>query len=105
MGITHSVHEEEHSHSNPLLGIIYFLTGVFALLIALRFIFILLGAQNTGFVNFVLRVTQPFVQPFYGIFGQSFVYGGARLEIESLLAILVLWVIASLLSAVFRMFH
>jgi hypothetical protein len=105
MGIVHSVNEEHVHDTNPLVSLVYLISGILALLLALRFLFILFGAHNTGFVNFVMRVTQPFVQSFYGILGQNFPYLGVRIEIESLIALLLIWLVASIIVAVFRQVH
>lgn len=78
----------------------WFIVGVINALIALRFIFLLLGAnRDAGFVDFIYTVTSPLVAPFTGIFGEP-TYGQFTFEWSSLLAIaiysLVAWGIAKL---------
>ena len=79
--------------ANKGIQIIYYIAGVLALLIGVRFILYLLGANNVGIVNFIYSITQPFVTPFYGIFGRSITYGVSGLEIESILAIIAIGVV------------
>ncbi len=89
--------------ANKGIQIVYYLAGVLALLIGIRFLLILLGARNTGIVNFVYQLTQPFVSPFYGIFGQTIAYGSSRLEFESLLAVIFLGVILVIVTGFIRL--
>ncbi|MCX7842013.1 MAG: YggT family protein [Clostridia bacterium] len=55
---------------------IYYVLGVIEVLLTLRFIFMLLGANaRSGFVAFLYSVTNIFAAPFSGIFN-PFVTGG-----------------------------
>ena len=55
-----------------LSGILYAIGGFIEVLIGLRFIFRLLGANPTnGIVDWVYDWSTPFVKPFAGIFGQD----------------------------------
>lgn len=82
--------------------IVWFVIGLINVIITLRFIFLLLGAnQGAGFTDFVYSVSAPLVAPFVGIFGEP-VYGESVFEISSLLAIVIYtligWGIAKLLT-------
>jgi len=82
--------------------IIWFITGVINALIAIRFILLLLGAnQSAGFVDFIYGVTGVLVAPFVGIFGQP-TYGQFMFEWSSILAIavysLIAWGLAKLIT-------
>lgn len=82
--------------------IVWFIIGLINILIALRFIFLLLGAnRSAGFTDFIYSLSAPFVAPFTGIFGEP-VYGESVFEISSLLAILIYtligWGIAKLIT-------
>ena len=79
--------------ANKGIQIVYYLAGVLSLLIGIRFILFLLGANNVGIVSFIYNLTQPFVTPFYGIFGREITYGVPGLEIESILAIIAIGVV------------
>lgn len=55
-----------------LSGLIYAAFGFAELLVGLRFIFRLVGANpNSGFVDWIYSWSTPFVAPFSGIFGQD----------------------------------
>ena len=69
--------------------VVWFIVGVINTLIALRFVLLLLGAnQGAGFTDFTYTMSAPLVAPFVGIFGEP-AYGRSVFEISSLLAILV----------------
>ena len=74
--------------------LVWFIVGVIDALIAIRFILLLLGAnQSAGFVDFIYGLTAVFVAPFVGIFGQP-TYGSFVFEWSSILAIVVYSLIA-----------
>lgn len=80
----------------------WFIVGVITVIIALRFVLLLLGAnREAGFTEFIYGLSSVFVAPFVGIFGEP-TYGTAVFEISSLLAIVVYlligWGIAKLLT-------
>lgn len=69
--------------------IVWFAIGLINIVIALRFIFLLLGAnRGAGFTDFIYSASAPFVAPFVGIFGEP-VYGESVFEVSSLLAIVI----------------
>lgn len=82
--------------------IVWFIVGAISVIIALRFVLLLLGAnQAAGFTDFIYGLSGVFVAPFIGIFGEP-TYGTSVFEISSLLAIavylLIGWGIAKLLT-------
>ena len=81
------------SDSSPMyrvVQLVYFIGGLVEALLALRFIFQLLGAnRGSQFVDFIYDLSQPLVAPFFGIFGSTPAFGVGRLEIETLVALLV----------------
>ncbi|HSX58095.1 MAG TPA: hypothetical protein VLE47_02360 [Candidatus Saccharimonadales bacterium] len=94
------VHEE---HTTSLAAqIVYFIGGIVMILLALRFLFILIGAGSTGIVNWIYMVTQPLVSPFYGIVGGSALNSVARVEWASLLAMLAVAIITYIIGGLFR---
>lgn len=102
--VTHE-HEQTHqeSHTNSLAEqIVTFISGIVVLFLGLRFLLLFIGVNNTGIVNFVYQLTQPFVSPFYGIMGGTILYGSARIEWESLLAIIAVGIITYILVGLFR---
>lgn len=69
--------------------IVYYIGGVIIALIALRFIFLLLGAnRGSGFVDFIYDLSGIFVGPFVGIFGEP-TFGVSYVETSSIVAIIV----------------
>lgn len=83
--------------------IIWFIAGFIIILLAIRVVFLLLGAnQDSAFVNFVYALSAPFAAPFYGIFAYQPTYGVSTLEISSLVAMamyaLIAWGITQLIT-------
>lgn len=77
---------------------VWFVALVLVALLAVRFIFILFGANpSNGFVNFIYNVSYPFARPFFGIFGYSAHYGLKRVESASLVGIAVYLIAAYLI--------
>lgn len=82
--------------------VVWFIAGLISIIIALRFVFLLLGAnRGADFTDFVYSLSAPFVAPFVGIFGEP-TYGTSVFEVSSLLAIviylLIAWGIAKLFT-------
>ncbi len=83
--------------------LVWFIAGVIIVLLAIRFLFILLGAnQGNGFVDLIYNASYPFAAPFFGIFGYTLHYGISRFELSTLVAIgiyaLIAWGIARLIT-------
>ena len=58
--------------TNTMAAIISFIFGAVELLLGLRFIFLILGANPTAqFVTWVYNTSSPFVTPFAGILGRA----------------------------------
>lgn len=69
--------------------VIYYIGGVIIALLALRFLFLLLGAnQGSAFVDFIYGLSGIFVAPFSGIFGEP-TFGVSYFETSSLVAIVI----------------
>lgn len=67
--------------------IIYFVMGFLEVLLALRFLFRVIGADaNNGLVNFIYNFTGVFVGPFNGIFNDQSLQRGNVIEVSTLLA-------------------
>ena len=79
-------------------NIIYVLFGLLEVLLGLRLIFKLLGANpGSGFVETVYVWSEPFVSPFYGIFSAATTEGvetTSVLEPATLIAMVIYGVIA-----------
>lgn len=87
-----------------VVRVVWFVFGVIEVLIAVRFVLKLLGANTTaGFVQFIYGLSGVFTAPFSTIFGAPRV-SGSVFEWSSLVAIaiyaLVAWGIVALINAV-----
>ena len=82
-----AVYRSGSSNSRAIMAI-WWIVGFIDVLIAIRFLLKLLGANPAPFVRFMYDVTWPFVSWFHGIFNTDQV-GRAVLEPESLVALAV----------------
>ena len=83
--------------------IVYFLFGALNVLIGIRFVLLALAAnQASSFVQLVYGITQPFVGPFLGIFGEPSL-GGAVIEWASLIAIIIYSLLAYAITRVIEL--
>ena len=79
--------------------VVWLVFGVLQALIVLRFVLLLLGAnEGNDVVAFVIGVTDPFVEPFRGMFSLDTVSGasGSVLDVAALVA-LVAWTLVEAL--------
>ncbi len=75
--------------------IVWFIADVLLILLAFRFVLVLLGAnQGNAFVNFIYDVSHPFAAPFFSIFNYKLEYGVSRVELGTLVAIAIYALIA-----------
>jgi YggT family protein len=91
----------EKAHiANVAERIVWLIAGTIMTLLALRFVFALLGANpNNGLANFVYSVSHPFVAPFFNLFNYNYIDNGiGRVEIFTVVAILVYGLIAMLIA-------
>lgn len=69
--------------------IIWFIAGFIIILLTLRIVLQLLGANDSaGFVNFIYTISQPFAQPFYGMFPEP-TRGVSTLDVSSIFGIII----------------
>jgi uncharacterized protein YggT (Ycf19 family) len=70
--------------------IVMLITGFVLSLLGIRVVLSLLGANEANpFASLIYGLTAPLVAPFFGLFGYTMQYGVVRLEIETLVAMLV----------------
>src|SRR5438552_18557709 len=90
----------EGGYNTRAIQAVWWIVGFIDVLIAIRFVLKLFGANPAPFVRFMYDVTWPFVAPFHGIFNTDQV-GRSILEPESPVAIaiytLIGWGIVSLI--------
>jgi uncharacterized protein YggT (Ycf19 family) len=87
-------------NANVAERIVWLIAGIILALLGLRFVFALFGANpNNGLAQFVYNASHPFVVPFFNLFNYNYVDNGVgRIEIFTLVAILVYGLIASLIA-------
>jgi YGGT family len=74
--------------------IVYFVFGLINVLLAIRFVLLLLGAsQDSSFVSFIYSLSHPFALPFQGIFGEP-AFDGSVIEWASLVGIIIYSLVA-----------
>ena len=70
--------------------VVWFIAGLLLILLAFRFVFILLGANTANsFASLIYSASYPFARPFFGLFGYSIRYGVSRVELSTLVAMAV----------------
>jgi uncharacterized protein YggT (Ycf19 family) len=76
-------------------NVVWFITGVLLILLAFRFVLLLLAAnQANAFANFIYTLSYPFAAPFFGLFGYTIHYGVSQFELSTLVAMAVYALIA-----------
>ena len=83
--------------------VVWYITGFIVSLLALRFVLLLLGAnQGNAFVDLVYGLSGVFAAPFFGMFSYEPAYGQSVFEVSTIVAMLIYaligWGIAKLLS-------
>jgi len=90
------------SRRNKTTAIIYYVLDVVEILLAIRLIFRLLGANpSAGIVNFLYAISAPFVAPFVGIFKQP-VVAGSVLEWSTVVAMILYALVVYLIVQIIR---
>ncbi len=85
--------------------VIYFVFGAIEALLALRFVLLLLGANETSsFVSLIYALSQPFVLPFQGIFGEP-IFGSSVIAWSALVGIIVYALIAYAIARVIELVY
>lgn len=90
----------ESSHANNVMErVVYLIFGLIESLLAIRFVISMFGANTTnGFANFIYSTTQPLVAPFFNLFNyNNYQYGVARIEIFTIVAMIVYSLLAWLI--------
>lgn len=79
--------------------VVYIITGIIVSLLAFRVLLSLLGAnRDNAFADLIYTLSQPFAAPFFGLFSYDPQYGVARLELETLFAMLIYMLIGGLIA-------
>ncbi len=98
-------HESRDQKVNKLAQIVWFITGIIVALLAVRIVLALLGANlSNAFANFIYSFSEPFVAPFRGLLQVGeFQAGISRLELETIVAMIVYVLIGWGIAAAVRL--
>jgi hypothetical protein len=104
--VYHDTNQERANIRYWATAIVYFLLGLLEVVLGLRWLFRLLGANpDNNFINFLYSVSHPFVAPFNGIFNdQALGHQGGVFEFSTLIAMLVYALIAWGIVALLNLF-
>lgn len=96
VGTTQQTTSVAHAGASTILyKVIWLVAGIIIALLALRILFLLLGAnQGAPFVDFIYGLSGIFAWPFYGVFSYTPAYGHSVFEVSSIVAILIYALIA-----------
>lgn len=94
------VHRRTVTQQTPTSGVVIFqrvvwyLTGAIVIILLMRLVLQLLGANDSaGFVSFVYSLSGMFAAPFFGIFSYEPSYGKSYLEVSTIVAIIVYYIV------------
>ena len=91
----HTAADSAEPTQNVAGRVIWYVAGVIIVLLLMRFMLSLLGAnRGNGFADFVYGLSYPFAAPFFGLFSYTARYGVSRFEFETLVAALVYALVA-----------
>jgi hypothetical protein len=97
---------EEAPVSGSVLAarVVSYILGVIEVILAFRFVLSLLGANRSNeFAQLVFNISNPLVQPFFGLFGYTPTYGASHMEMYTLVAMAVYAIIAWGIIALIRL--
>lgn len=101
---TQSVEESAPSVSVLAARAVNFILGVILVILTFRFLLAAFGANRSNeFAQAVFNLSQPLVQPFFGLFKYEPVYGVVHFEFYTLVAMGVYAVIATGIIALIRL--
>ncbi len=87
-------------------GIVYMIFSAIIVLLVVRLLFSLLGANpGNAIAHFVYTTSAPLVAPFFGLFTRQPQLGIAGFEFETLVAIIVYGLIAAIFSRLVSSHH
>jgi hypothetical protein len=96
--VTEDLYADRRRTASRGRQVIYLVFSILETLLAIRFILMLLGANPaSGFAALIYGLTDPFLLPFAGLFGQP-AAGGSIIETNTIVALIVYPLIATLLA-------
>jgi YggT family protein len=102
--VTEDVYASRKLAASRARQVIYLVFSILEALLAIRFVLMLLGANpSAGFAAMIYALTDPFLLPFAGLFGQP-AAGGSVIETNTIVALIVYpllaWLLAKIVSLV-----
>jgi uncharacterized protein YggT (Ycf19 family) len=94
---------EEKRGVEKITQLVWYVTGLINVVLAIRIFFLLFDAQTSGFTGFLYNITAPFVSPFAGIFpapGQGSTYFDTAALLAIIIYSLIAWGIVTLIRIV-----
>lgn len=88
---------------NKTNQVIFTIVGIIDLLLLLRVVFLLLGANQVGIVDFILSLTGIFVAPFNGIFTAP-TSGNSYFDVAAVVAMVIYVVFGIILGVIVDLF-
>lgn len=83
--------------------VIFSIIGIIDLLLALRILLLLFGANQVGVASFIINITQIFVLPFAGIFPSQSA-GNSYLDVAAIIGIIMYIVLGIILGIIIDLF-
>jgi hypothetical protein len=83
--------------------IVWLFIGLIMLLLVVRIIFLLLGANNTGIVSTIYQISGVFIAPFVGIF-QSPSYGSSFFDMAAVVGLVFYAILGFVITSVLSLF-
>jgi hypothetical protein len=83
--------------------IVWLFIGLIMLLLVVRVIFLLLGANNTGIVSTIYQTSGVFIAPFVGIF-QSPSYGSSFFDMAAVVGLVFYAILGFVITSVLSLF-
>jgi uncharacterized membrane protein len=83
--------------------IVWLFIGLIMLLLVVRVIFLLLGANNTGIVSTIYQISGVFIAPFVGIF-QSPSYGSSFFDMAAVVGLVFYAILGFVITSVLSLF-
>lgn len=93
---TRNSRDDAEHQTNVFARVVWYVAGILLVLLGLRFILSVFGANATnGFADFIYNTFHPFVAPFFSLFNyHSYTYGVSHFEVYTLFAMLVYTLVA-----------
>jgi len=79
---------DKSDNIEKIIQLVWFVVGFVNVILALRVVFLLFNAQQSGFTGALYTITAPFVMPFNGIFPAP-VQGNTYFDTAALVAIII----------------